>query len=678
MKQWVVSNFDKDNAKRISADFGIGIIPAVLLDAMHFESDEEIERFLSDDIEFTDPYLMADMDLAVERITQAINNFERICVYGDYDADGVTSTALLYSYLSGIGADVMYYIPARDTEGYGLNNGAVDIIRENGVKLIITVDNGVSAAQQVDYANSLGIDTVITDHHSLPDTLPKAVAIVNPHRADDTSPFKEFSGVGIAFKLVMALEDAEPEAQELLERFSDIAAIGTIGDVVSLTGENRLLVRAGLKSINAGGRLGIEKLRAVSGTIDRELTAVGTAFSLVPRINAGGRLGLSQKSVKLLLTQDEEEATIVAAELNQDNANRKEIEADIVKSAEEILDSDPYLKYQRIIVVAGEDWHQGVIGIAAARIKEKYGKPTIIISYSGENAKGSARSIEGFPMNEGVDYCKELLTIYGGHPMAAGFSLPTENIDAFREKINEYARSLKNTFFPVQSIACKLNAAGITVEAIEDLSLLEPFGSGNPEPVFGLYDMTITGIAPLSGGKHLRLTLNRKGATVEALYFRMTPQDMPYMRGDVVNIAVTLEPNEYNNVKRVSLIIKEITFAKQDNKALLESMMYYDDLMAEQPVTDKMKRELKVTRDDCAAVYRFLKANFGFKYGAEHLLHRVKQNGLTLGKLMVILTAMRELNLITMEETSSMLNIKVRENPQRVNLLSAPILQKLS
>ncbi|MDE7389950.1 MAG: single-stranded-DNA-specific exonuclease RecJ [Lachnospiraceae bacterium] len=677
MKKWVISKLDKDNAKRIAAEFNIHILPAMLIDIMGFEDDEEIAEFLSEDFDFSDPFLVTDMDKAVIRITKAVQSFERICVYGDYDADGVTSTALLYSYLVSIGANVMYYIPSRENEGYGLNNNAVDVLKEQGVSLIITVDNGISACEQIDYASSLGIQTVVTDHHTPPAQLPNAIAVVNPHREDDISPFKHFSGVGIVFKLCMAMDDDGLNIDELLDKFSDIAAIGTVGDVVSLSGENRSLVKAGLRKINNGDRIGIAALKQSAGYAEKELSAGNVAFTLVPRINAGGRLGLSQKSVKLLLSEDSDEAREIAEELSEDNRNRQEIEQEILKQVEQKLDNDEYIKYRKIIVVAGEGWHQGVIGIAAARIKDKYGKPTIIISYDGENAKGSARSIEGFAMCDGVAYCKELLTVFGGHPMAAGMSLPTANIDLFREKINEYADSLNKPILPILNIACKLNPSVITVEMAESLEILEPYGSGNPTPVFGIYNLTLNGIIPLKGGKHLRLLFSRNNANIEALYFNMPIEKFPYINGDTVNLAVTLDVNTYNNVKKVSLLIKDMGFSSQDNEKQMLSSIFYDSLMSGMPVTLAMKEQLTVNREDCAAVYRYLRANKGFAFTADILQYRIGNDNINVGKLMVILKAMTELNLITMKSTVSSLNIQLVENPPKVNILSAPILQKL-
>lgn len=677
MKKWVVAALNKENAVRISKQFNIHILPSMLLDVMNFDSDEEIEDFLSNDCDFSDPYLITDMDKAAQRISEAVNSFESICVYGDYDADGVTSTALLYSYLCEAGANAVFYIPSRDTEGYGLNNAAIEKLKESGVSLLITVDNGISACEQVDFANALGIDVIITDHHTPPEILPNAKAVVNPHRKDDLSPFKDFSGVGVVFKLIMALEDETLDIDELADKYSDIAALGTIGDVVSLTGENRKLVKAGLYNINSYHNTGIQALRECSGNKNKEMSAMNVAFTLVPRLNAVGRLGLSEKSVQLLLSDNKAQADLIANELDEDNRSRQEIEQRILESIEDELRADESLKLRRVIVIAGEGWHQGVIGIAAARIKDRYGKPTVIITYDGDSAKGSARSIEGFSMCDAVAYCKDLLTVYGGHPMAAGMSLPRENIDAFREKINEFAYSLEYIPLPTVKIVCKLNPAVLSVEMVESFEILEPYGAGNPSPVFGLYNLTLSGIYPVSGGKHLRLVFKRGNCELSAMYFGITQEQFPYIPGDILNLAVTLSVNEYNCTKSVSVFVKEISFSNMDLEKHMYSNVMYEDLRMGRTADSTVKKELSVTREECASVYRFLKANGGFAYDKEILYCRLNNSSISMGKLMVILRAMQELKLITMNSTSNMLNIKIVNNPPKVNLLSAPILKDL-
>ena len=535
-----------------------------------------------------------------------------------------------------------YYIPSRETEGYGMNKNAIQVISDSHVNLIITVDNGISAYEEVEYANSLGIDVVITDHHVPPEKLPNAVAIVDQHRKDDTSPFKDFSGVGIVFKLVMALEDNDLDIEKLLDDYSDIAAIGTIGDVVSLTGENRILVREGLKRINSSKRLGIAKLRENAGTDKKDMSAVNIAFNIVPRINAGGRLGLSQRSVKLLLTDDEREAAEIAEELGEDNRKRQQIEHEILEEAIKSIESDPTVKYQKVLIVAGENWHQGVIGIVAARLKEKYGKPTIVISYSGENAKGSGRSIEGFHMRDSVAYCEDLITIFGGHPMAAGLSLESKNIESFRKRINKFADSFGKMPFDRLNIECKLNPAYISVDMVDDLSHLQPYGAGNPTPVFGFYNMKIQDIIPLSNNKHLRLSLVRGNTRLTAMMFFTSSQEFPFQKGETVDIAATLDISEYGGNRSVSVIVKDVKASADDTEAILESGRIFEDFCRTAVKNKNELRTILPERADFAEVYRYLRSQGEFHHKPEHMVH-VFGNRISYGKIRVILEAMKQL-----------------------------------
>ena len=398
MKLWKVAALDRDEAKRIQQDNQIPPLIAALLQIRGFSTHDEVQDFLYNDSVVADPFEINDMDKAAERVKQAIAGGERICVYGDYDADGVTSTALLYSYLETVGADVIFYIPSRESEGYGMNMAAVDTLCRQGVRLIVTVDNGIAAKAEIDYAKSLGIDTVVTDHHLPLSELPDAVAVVDLHRADCSSRFKSLSGVGVAFKLIMALEGEYCDTDTLLDNYADILSLGTIGDIVDLRGENRVFVKRGLESIMNSDRPGISALVEVSGIGNKPLTAGKVSFTLVPRINAVGRLGSSGKSVNLLLTEDFDEAKELAGAMSDDNNERREIEMNIVAEIDEMIRNNPGLVRDSVIVLDGEGWHQGVVGIVASRVKEAFGKPAIVLSKNGETAKGSGRSVEGFPL----------------------------------------------------------------------------------------------------------------------------------------------------------------------------------------------------------------------------------------------------------------------------------------
>ena len=676
MKLWTVAPLDKAEASQIQNRYELPAIIAMLLQIRNIKTKEEIEDFLFNDSEIASPFEIKDMDKATDRIRKAIDNYELICVYGDYDADGVTSTALLYSYLETVEANLMYYIPSRETEGYGMNKTAVDFLKEKGVKLIVTVDNGIAALDEIAYANSLGIDTVVTDHHMPTGELPEAVAVVDLHREDCNSRFKKLSGVGVAFKLIMALEGEDCDVNNLLDNYADLLSLGTIGDIVELRGENRVFVKRGLQSIMNSDRVGINALVQSSGLGGKNITAGNVSFTLVPRINAVGRLGLSGKSVELLLTEDYEQAEEISSELCEDNSERQQIEKEILDKIDERIQQNPSIVLDKVIVIDGENWHQGVIGIVASRIKDVYGKPVIVISRMGESAKASGRSVEGFPLCDAVFACADLLTHYGGHPMAVGLSLDSENITLFRKRINEFANSFENMPFDKLNIECKLNPAFINLELAESLSYLQPFGSGNPTPVFGLYNMTLTNIIPLSNNKHLKLIFSRGNSTITAMKFFTSTDEFPYVRGDVLDLAVTLDTNEYNGTTSVSVIIKAIKANADDTEEILKSQRVYEDFyMGNTPEKEKL---LSITpnRDDFALLYRFLKASTGYGFPAQTLVHKL-DNKLSFGKIRVILKAMSELGLIQICEGLRGTRIKMLEVAGKVQLETADIIKRL-
>lgn len=676
MKNWIVSEIDKNKAKKIQTEYGLPPILAMLLQIRGITERQEIEDFLQNDSVIASPFEIKDMKKGADRILSAIDNYELICVYGDYDADGVTSTALLYSYLQTAEANVMYYIPSRENEGYGMNRNAVDILAEKGVRLIVTVDNGIAAVDEVDYANSLGIDTVITDHHQPAGKLPNAVAVIDMHRQDCPSRYKMLSGVGVAFKLVMALEGENCDVSSLLDNYSDLLCIGTVGDIVELKSENRVFVKRGLKNIQESDRVGINALVQTAGIAGKRISSGNVSFTLVPRINAVGRLGFSGKSVSLLLTEDENEAMEIAKQLNDDNTERKELEQKILLKIDDMVKERPEIVRDRVLVLDGEGWHQGVIGIVAAKIKEYYGKPTIIISRDGEEAKGSGRSVEGFSLCDAVFACSDLLLHCGGHPMAAGLSLKSENIELFRKRINEYALKQSNMPFNACNIDCKINPALLNVELIEPLSYLEPYGAGNPTPLFGLYNMTLAQVTPLSQNKHLRLLLRRNNASVTVMKFFTTQQEFPYEIGDILDLAVTLDINEFNGQRNVSVIAKDIKPSALNTEEFLQSQRNYEDFRLGLTLTKSQLADLLPSRDDFAALYVFLRKAGGYAYPIETLVHKLDYK-LSIGKIRIILDAMSELSLVAVSEGVNSAQIRVSQVSQKVDLNSAETVIKL-
>lgn len=678
MKVWSVAQLNKDRALKISEQFGIPMICAALLDVRGINTPEAVEEFITDEVHFDDPFEIKDMDKAVNRITQAVENGEKICIYGDYDADGVTATALLFQYLETIGADVSFYIPSRADEGYGLNAEAVKSFAENHVELLITVDNGISAYEEVELANSLGMEVVVTDHHTVPERLPNAVAVVNPHRPDCKSRFKELSGVGVAFKLIMALEGEYADVDMLLEEYSDIAAIGTIGDIVNLTGENRVIAKNGIRKINDSDRAGIIALLKASGYYEKDVTSTNLAFSVVPRINAGGRLGLSSKSVELLLTDNEEYALSLANNLSEDNTERQKIEQDILIDIDMKIRDNPDIIRNPIIIIDGDNWHQGVIGIIAAKIKGLFGKACIIITREGENAKASGRSIEGFALNEAIFACSKYLDHFGGHEMAVGFSLKTENIEDFKKAIFDYYDKCDKLFLPTINIDCKLNPALLNLELVDALAALEPFGAGNPSPLFGLYNMEITDVKPLSNGKHQRLTVTRSGAVHTVMCFGMESESFPYTKGDKVDLAVALDKNNYKDNVYLSIIARDIRYSGFETERHLKSMRLYDRFVLNRDLPKKYAQYFPMLipqREDFAKVYRYLKSLGTVETSLETLSYRL--DSMPCGKLRTCLDAMAELNLISLFEGPKTLKVTVLDVKEKVNIESAPILQKL-
>ncbi|MDL2247859.1 single-stranded-DNA-specific exonuclease RecJ, partial [Bacteroides sp. OttesenSCG-928-J23] len=495
IRQWEVAGAGPEQVLALRDATGFSPLLCAVLSARGYAEGQDAQEFLADAARLDDPYTLADMDKAVQRIRLALEFGEQICVFGDYDCDGVTSTALLTSYLQSVGARVFYYVPDREKEGYGLNISAVDTLHQMGAQLIITVDNGISAHGEIAHAAALGIDVVVTDHHTPRDTLPQAVAVVNPHRADCPSRCKDLAGVGVAFKLVCALEEAPGE--ELMEYYGELVSLGTIADVVPLTGENRILARGGLAQMGETHSPGIMALLEVAGLTGKPVTGESVAFGLVPRINACGRMGPVDDAIELLLTDDVVYATELAQNLNALNEQRKKIEEGILAEIAAMLAREPQLLEERLLLLSGRGWHHGVVGIVAAKLMERYGKPCILFSVDGQEARGSGRSLEGFSLIEAISACSADLTRYGGHILAAGLTLPAGKLDKFVRLMQQYAKdSCPRMPVPKILVDCAVNPSELTVEAVESLAALEPFGEGNRPPLFLLAGLVLEGIYP--------------------------------------------------------------------------------------------------------------------------------------------------------------------------------------
>ena len=647
---------------------------AGILAARGITDPAEALTLLAGEEELSDPALLTDMDAACQRIWQAIDNGETIAVFGDYDVDGVTATALLYQHLKGMGATVKCMLPSREGDGYGLSKNAIQSMHNKGCTLIVTVDNGISAVEEADFAASLGMDLIITDHHLPPETLPKAVAVVDPRREDDHSPFKGLCGAGVAFKLCAALDGCPPE--EMLDYCGDLAAVGTVADVMPLTGENRTLVKAGLKLLQQTDRPGISALLEEVGLEGKPITAENVSYAIAPRINAAGRMDNAVTALQLVLCEDEERAEELAHKLNEINVARQETEQEIVKAAQQQLDAEPAILEDRVILIWGRDWHPGVIGIVASRLVEKTGRPVIVVSVDehGEG-KGSGRSVQGFNLHECIASCEDILLRFGGHAMAAGLSVREENLPELRRRLNEWAaRECAVLFTPPLECDLSIHLDRITVESVRRLEQLAPYGAENPTPVFVLEKAVIDGIFSVSEGKHCRLRLRQGNASIYAVWFGMPPEQLPYTMGDVVDAAVNLSVYESLRGAQLSGRILELHPAGFGNAAA-EQTALVQALRRGTPLSAEQKARIAPERSDIITVYRELQARRWHAEDLQPLFAKLGEENT--GKILVAITALEQVGLIAVRERSGAKFWELVPAEGKKNLADAPILKCL-
>ncbi len=676
IKRWVIPSLDKEAAAQLAEDCEINPFLALLLVTRGITDAESAADFLLGGDISDDPYSFADMDIAAERLLRAIDNREMIAVYGDYDADGVTATVLLYSYLREKGADVIYYIPERECEGYGLHKESIDKLDQQGVKLIVTVDNGVLAADEIDYAASKGIEVVVTDHHQPPNNLPKAVAVVNPHRVDCGSEFKDYAGVGVAFKLVCAMEG---DTESVLERYGDLVALGTLGDVMPLTGENRTLVRAGLQILNQNIRPGIQALRKLAGVDNKNLYSITTAFTLVPRLNAAGRMDTPDLAARLLMTNQKIVAETLASELQECNVRRQKAESEIMKEVEKQLQMDSNLLSQRVLVIDGNDWNPGVVGIIAARIAERYGKPCILIATKDGEGKGSGRSVKGFSLFDAINSCSDILSRFGGHEQAAGLSLSSEIISIFRQRINQYAaENYPKMPIPELCITFKLRPSQVDVEKLNLISALEPLGACNPQPVFGLFDMKLDNIMPIGQGKHLRLSVSRDDVRLSVCRFNTTCENFPYECGQKVNLVVTMERNEYRGVVTPSLLLKDIRPAEMQQEELIEAYDSFDTIVRCETITPDEVVRWTPEREHLERIYRFIRTKNNWSGGLDQLEYLLQKPKIAFIQIRLSLEILRQAGLISLNDRGDLMVISLLPVSGKTDLNQTPIMQYLN
>ena len=606
-QKWRIAEPHPEAAARLTAA-GYPCLVSAVLASRGIATAEEAAAFLEHEQRLTySPFLMADMDKAVERVQRALADHERIAVFGDYDVDGITATCILVDYLQSRGADVLHYIPRRIEDGYGLSVDAIEGLYRKGTRLLITVDCGITGVEEVDFANSLGMDVVVTDHHECKETLPRAVAVVDPHRPDCGYPFKHLAGCGVALKLALALGGPDRE-EALFSRYCTLAAIGTVADVMQMSGENRTIVSRGLAVIEHSDFIGLQALLKEAGLTGREITSVQIGFVLAPRINAAGRMGAADKAAELLLCTDPAEAERMARELCALNRERQNVEQTIYSQAEEMIARLPD-RDRSALVLESSRWHQGVVGIVASRLSEKYSRPSFMIHLNGDTGKGSCRSWGGFNLFAALENCKDLLLGFGGHELAAGFTIEEANIPAFRERMNDYARSFQGGAAPVSVLDVDVaitHPSAVTLEELEALSALEPYGSGNARPVFCLLGATLLRTQNVGQNRHLKLRLGKGSAQFDGIFFSTVAEDCGCRPGDRVDAAFYLQVNEFRGSRTVQLQMVDLRPSLRPSGREQESLALAEQCAARQPISARDARRLLPTREQFAAAWRFL------------------------------------------------------------------------
>ncbi len=712
-KIWVLREQEKAPfgvIEQIAAELELSPVCARLLYHRGHRTPEAVRQFLGcADTMFHSPFLLKDVDRAVARIRAAVEKGEKIVIYGDYDVDGVTSVTLLYLYLKNLGADVGYYIPSRAGEGYGLCDSAIDRLAERGVRCIITVDTGITACEETEYARSVGIDMVITDHHECHAQLPLAAAVVNPHRPDCPYPFKELAGVGVVFKLICAYEctlGAERGEREMdgvrrvAKRYADLVAIGTIADVMPIVDENRLIVTLGLALVEQTERVGLAALvEEASATQSgrpakrKKITSSFIGFGLAPRINAAGRMSEASLAVELLLADTAEQAREMAAELCEINRQRQVEENRIAEQAYRRIEEEFDLANTRVLVLEDDTWRQGIIGIVSSRITERYGLPSILISFDGgvhgfdspgDLGKGSGRSVKGMNLVEALTACEDLLVKFGGHELAAGLTVRRDKVAEFRERINAYAaRCLPEEGFCARLEAdLELTLPEISIPLCDELSRLEPFGIGNPVPHFIVRDLNVERVSELGGGKHLKLQLGKGGISLTALMFSTPRSRFPYSVGDRIDVLGTIDVNDFRDVRTVQMIVQDVKSSERFCDECEGMEQRYREVRAGGAFD--ASECFVPDRDDFAHVYTVLRREF--RQGNDLFPERVLLSMVNCGApkpinyvcLKYILEIFHELKICGVEEAQQgIYRFDIYFNASKTNIEKSSILKKL-
>jgi len=709
-KRWILKPFSADertSAKHMADELHIHPTVAELLYRRGFTTCADARAFLGMEKEMLcNPFDMKDMEKAVSRIAEAVAHGERIAIYGDYDVDGVTAVSTLYLYLTSIGADVTYYIPNRTTDGYGVSRAAIEALAASGVRLIVTVDTGITANEETRFARELSVDFVITDHHECRAELPEACAVVNPHRPDCPYPFKDLAGVGVVFKLISAYEERRTGdsrlavARRIFAEYSDLVAIGTIADVMPIRDENRIIVCQGLHRMEMGNRVGLQALmQATSMKGDRKrkntrITSGYIGYTLAPRINAAGRILCASIAVELFLTDDYDRAYAIAEQLCQANKDRQNEENKIIREAASKLSSDPENMNAPVIVLDSDTWHHGVIGIVSSRLTEKYGRPSILVSFEGmqgepcgsDVGKGSGRSVKGMNLVDALCECSDVLVKFGGHELAAGLSVTRENLPVFRQRINAYAREnlSEADMTPSIDIDLCMDFSSLSLPFAEALQILEPYGVGNPVPTFMVRGCRVAEMTGISDNKHTRLVLASGGTSVTAMFFSISPAESGVCVGDPVDAVFTVDINEWMGRRTIQLILKDVRLSETEEKRQGDEEETFARIWAGESFFDA--EDVLPTRDDFTVVYRQIVAML--RTGRDTVTVRELLSMLSSSyrptdrrigyiKLRIIFKVFMEMNIIGMEEQGDSYRFFLRYSSAKADLEKSTLLRRL-
>lgn len=671
MKKWVAKSCDINVANMLVKETSITPLCASVLTSRGVTSTDMAVNFVQP-CEVENPLNMVDMDKAIDILNKHINMGSRICIFGDYDCDGITSTAMLKTYLEFIGADVFTYIPERE-EGYGMNKNAIDKINQQGAKLIVTVDNGISSHEEAKYIYELDMQLIITDHHQPSEVLPQAEAIVNPHRKDCPSKFKYLCGAGVVFKLIMALEDNDYNA--VLEQFGDLVAIATIGDVVEISGENRKLVHDGLQYIKNSDRIGILALCEVANIDLETVNSTRVAFSIVPRINASGRFGSPKTALALLTSEDEEDALKLAQELCDLNSQRKSTEDNIMQEVIMQIENNPNILNERVLIFSGDNFHHGVIGIVASRICEKYDKPCFIITNEGNNfSRGSARGIGSFSIFKCLEYCSKVLERFGGHKGAGGFSLKTENLEKFTKLILQYAdvtfNIMPKTSFNIDKI---ISPNEITLSNVKGLSILEPFGEGNKEPIFAIMNSTLLEVLPLANNTSIKFKVQYQGKYLDIICFRKSTDEIFFKKNSTCDFLVKLSINSFKGRERITIIALDYRMSGVNQAKFFSALDIYEKFLLDKDISKAYYEKITPSYDELKLVYSYVAKLKSVD--VETLFLTINRDNINYCKLRLCVDIFCELGLLKFDVNTQTVTIVSVEN--KVDLNSSSILRRL-